>query len=361
MFIEKISLINFRNILQLNIAPSEGLNIICGKNAQGKTNFLEAIYFCATGRTHRSNKDKDLINFEYNAAIAKLDIDNYISKNNIKVEISNLKKRIYVNNFQIKRLGDLYGMLYAVVFSPEDLQLVKLGPGLRRRFIDMELCQIYPVYYQNLRLYYKTLKQKNNLLKGSSVKRADTELFDVFDQQLYEYGKSIYKYRSNYINKLNNISKKIVNDITEQKEDMQILYKPNVNIVDLLEKLKKYREKDIVRGSTSVGIHIDDMEFKINLKNAKEFASQGQQRTAALAVKLATVELIKQEKAQSPVVLLDDVFSELDYSRQEYLLKSIIDTQVFITLTGAESSLNVVKNGPDVRFYRVEGGAFFED
>ena len=358
MYIKKISLKNYRNIDFLELDLKNGVNIFYGDNAQGKTNLLESIYICATGRSHRTHIDKELIKFNENDAHIKAEIKtNTLDKIDIHLKRDS-KKGIAINNIAINKLGELFGILNIVIFSPEDLNLIKAGPMERRKFIDMELCQINKVYYYNLAQYYKILKQRNTLLKKIQKNEYLKETLFAWDSQLINFGKKIIEIREDFILKINKISKKIHFEITGEKEDLEIKYKPNVLIKEFEEKLKKNIEKDILYATTSVGPHKDDILFFINDINARDFGSQGQQRTVSLSTKLAEINLIKEEKGNLPVLLLDDVLSELDKSRQKYLISNIKDIQVIITCTGVE---DVIKNlNEKCHIFNVKNGSIFK-
>ena len=342
MYIKKISLKNYRNIDKLELCLENGVNIFYGKNAQGKTNLLESIYIGATGRSHRTNRDKELIKFDENEAHIRLLVEKENISDKIDIHLKrDVKKGIAINSIPINKLGELFGYLNVVIFSPEDLSLIKQGPQERRKFIDMELCQINNVYYYNLSQYYKVLKQRNALLKKIDKNNNLKESLFVWDSQLIDFGIKIIRQRDAFIKKINNISKKIHSDITENKEELDIKYKPSVLEEEFEEKLLKNIDKDILYKNTAYGPHKDDMLFFINGVNAREFGSQGQQRTVSLSTKLAEIRLIEEEKGILPVLLLDDVLSELDKDRQKFLIKNIKNLQVIITCTGVE---DVIKN-----------------
>ncbi len=346
MYVKKISLKNYRNIERLDLELKNGVNIFYGKNAQGKTNLLESIYIGATGRSHRTHKDKELINFNKDEAHIRLEVykQNIFDKIDIHLK-KDSKKGIAINNIPINKLGELFGYLNVVIFSPEDLSLIKQGPQERRKFLDMELCQINKIYYYNLSQYYKVLKQRNILLKKISKNQSLKDTLFVWDNQLIDFGMKIIKTRHLFINKINNISKKIHRDITNNKEDLDIKYKPSVLENEFKEKLEKNLEKDIMYTNTAYGPHKDDMLFFINGVNARDFGSQGQQRTVSLSTKLAEIMLIEEEKGSLPLLLLDDVLSELDKDRQKFLINNIKNLQVIITCTGVEDVLkNLDKN-----------------
>jgi len=321
MVIEKLEFKNLRNLEDATLILNESINILYGDNAQGKTNLLEAIYFAAIGRSHRTNNYKELIRFGESEA--------FIAASNVKIHLTKNSKEIYVDGTKIKKLGELFGNILCVVFSPEDLELLKHGPNLRRKFIDLTLCQLNKLYYYELARYYKILNQRNNLLK-----KKDTETIFIWDEQLVSHGEKIMRYREDYIREINELARKTHSEITNDKENLQIIYKPNA--INFKEKLEKNLERDILTKSTSVGIHRDDIAIYVNDLEAKTYGSQGQQRTASLALKLSSVFYIEKEKGIYPIILLDDVFSELDRNRQKYLLKSL-KGQVIITCTGTET------------------------
>jgi DNA replication and repair protein RecF len=357
MFIQRVILNNFRNISNLDIELGEGVNILFGDNGQGKTNFLESVYFCATGRSHRTNKDKDLAAFNEKSAHVKVFVQNESFVDTIAVEIDRTdNKKMWVNGLPVKKLGELFGHLFCVIFSPEDLSLVKAGPQLRRRFIDMELCQLYPAYYYNLRMYYRVMRHRNNLLRSCIDNPVLIDTLGVWDEQLVKYGIAIMNARKAFVERLSKIAALNQSEITGNRESLEIIYKNHVEANVFLEKLIKNRSFDIARKSTSVGIHKDDVEFRINSKDARDFASQGQQRTAALSVKLAQINLINEEKGQMPVLLLDDILSELDAARQSFLLKKIGGLQTIVTLTGAESGFRAYFEKCGAKVFKVKNG-----
>lgn len=350
MIIENLSLVDYRNIEKLNIDLSPNVNLFYGDNAQGKTNILESMYMCATGRSQRTNVSKELIRFGCESAHIQLRVakENYKDKINIHIKPNN-KKGIAINNIPVKNVNELFGTVNIIFFSPEDLMLIKEGPSLRRRYLDIELCQLSKIYADNLSRYYRLLKERNFALKQKS----ESITLDVYDIQLVEYGCKIIEDRINFIEELNKKACKVHSDITNDKETLYIKYMSNVSIENYENKLKGNREKDIYYGTTSVGIHKDDLIFYINDINARDFGSQGQQRTICLSLKLAEVEIIKEKTNYSPVLLLDDVLSELDRSRQLYILQSIKDVQTIITSTGIE---DIKENIGEVKFFYVKNG-----
>lgn len=362
MFVESVSVKNFRNLEEQVIALSDGINIFFGDNAQGKTNLLESLYICATGRSHRTHFDKELINFDNSEAHIKVCVRN--GKENRRLDRIDVhlkrdaKKGIAINNIPIRKIGELFGVLHIVIFAPEDLQLIKAGPSERRRFIDLEMCQLSSVYYFNLRQYYKVLKQRNNLLKNAkSVKQIDESLF-VWNSQLTEYGLKVIEQRRKFVDKISETASEIHGAITGRKEVLEIKYKPNSENDNFEKRLLKNVERDIFYGSTSCGPHKDDLIFLINGTDVRDYGSQGQQRTVSLAAKLAEIGIIREEKSTEPVLLLDDVLSELDEKRQTFLLESIKKIQTVITCTGIEDIVKKVKSHTVI--YGVNAGKISE-
>ncbi|MCL2285994.1 MAG: DNA replication/repair protein RecF [Firmicutes bacterium] len=349
MWISNISAAGFRNLNISNQQLSSGVNILHGMNAQGKTSFLEAIYFCAFGRSLRAVSDKELIQFGQTAAHVRVDInrDGYTSllDAHIEREGSKTKKGLALNHVPIKHMKDLFGRLLIVMFSPEDLRLIKAGPYERRRFMDMEICQLSPVYYSDLKEYYRALKQRNALLKILQKDKSQQDSLSIWDEQLANYGQRIMKLRSSFVKKINRIAKEVHSNITQGTENLTLAYEPSiVNIETYLTGLSKSHVRDIAQGTTTLGIHKDDVNFTINNISARFFGSQGQQRTAALSAKLAEIEIIKQSTNQTPILLLDDVLSELDGNRQQFLLEQIKNLQTLVTCTGLEDILLTMKD-----------------
>lgn len=340
MRITEVSLQGFRNLEKLHILPTEGMNVFYGENAQGKTNFLESLYFCAMGRSMRTKNDWQLICFQEEESHIRLFVSRKNRNERIDVHLKRSEKKgIAVNGLPVRRLGDLFGTLYTVIFSPEDLSLVKEGPGERRRFMDMELCQLSRVYYYDLQQYYRILKQRNNLLKEIQKKPNLKDTLFAWDGQLIEYGERIMAARSDFITRLSKIACRKLEALTGGAERLEILYKPNCEMGGLAVKTENGLQRDLYLGSTSHGPHKDDMVFIVNGRDAKNFGSQGQQRSIALATKLAEVDLIREETDELPVLLLDDVLSELDEHRQRFLLESVGGLQAFLTCTGIEDAV----------------------
>ena len=357
MNIKEISLLNFRNYKTLDIELSSGINVLWGHNAQGKTNVLEAVYMCGIGRSHRTHNVKELINIGSEAARVKVNYENAAANND---EINVLlqkdgKKSIHINGVMIKKIGELFGSLMTVMFSPEDLWLVKSGPQSRRKFMDMELCQLSPVYYYDLKQYYKALNQRNNLLKTIKSNKGNREMLFMWDEQLLSHGLKIMKKRDEFIQKIDILSEEVYGKITGIKgtaEKLSIKYKSNVTEENFAKKLESSIERDIILGSSAVGIHKDDIGLYVNGNDLKVYGSQGQQRTAAVALKLSEVEIIKEIKNTAPVFLLDDVLSELDENRQKWLFTCVKDLQAVITCAERHKVISKVAD----RVFRVSDG-----
>ena len=345
MWVDNISATNFRNLQVQNQVLSPGVNILHGMNAQGKTSFLESIYFCAFGRTMRlGSTDKDLICFGEQAAHVKIDIHRGNLPTTLDAHMERVgnktKKGIFANNLPIKHMKDLFGRLLVVMFSPEDLRLIKAGPYERRRFMDMEICQLSPVYYSDLKEYHKVLKQRNTLLKTLYKDKSLQDSLSIWDEQLANYGRRIIRARKTFVKKICELAKEIHYNITQGTENLQLTYEPSItNEENYLEIITKANNRDITQGTTTLGIHKDDINFTINNISARYFGSQGQQRTAALSAKLAEIEIIKLSTAETPILLLDDVLSELDGKRQQFLLAQINEMQTIVTCTGLEDVL----------------------
>jgi len=359
MYIKDLSLLNFRNIGEASVSFGKKINILYGNNAQGKTNLMEAIYICSTGRSQKTHVDGQIVRFGYEEAHVRTFVCSELSTDRIDVHIKkDNRKGLAVNGLAVRKMSEFFGNLYAVMFSPEDLRLVKGSPSERRKFIDMELCQLSKVYCHSLQNYYKVLKQRNNLLKDIRKNRNLAETISVWDEQLVLYGEKLIDKRKEFIENLNNISANIHSEITGKKELLTIDYRPYVDKKYFGDKLVNSREKDIILGVTSCGPHKDDMLFNIDGNDIKLYGSQGQQRTASLSAKLAEISLIESETGTSPILLLDDVLSELDESRQIYLLENIGNLQTFITCTGIEDSIG--KYIKESTMFNVKNGEFIK-
>lgn len=363
MIIESIELKNFRNYEKLQMEFDSETNILYGDNAQGKTNILEAVYLSGTTKSHKGSKDRDVINFKHEES----HIRTMVRKNGISYRIDmhlkkNKTKGIAVNGIPIKKAGDLFGIVNIVFFSPEDLNIIKNGPSERRRFIDMELCQLDKVYMHDLTNYNKIIGQRNKLLKDIGYGSGDRALLDtlsMWDMQLCSYGSKIIQRRKVFIRQLNEIIHDIHRKLTGEKEEIELIYEPDSDENMLHEKLEKNRDRDIKMKMTSAGPHRDDLCFKVNGVDIRRFGSQGQQRTSALSLKLSEIELVKKTIHDTPVLLLDDVLSELDSHRQNYLLNSIQNIQTLITCTGLDEFIN---NRFHInKIYKVVEGSVFSE
>lgn len=343
MKIKSLKIKNFRNYDLLNLDFDGSANIFYGDNAQGKTNILEALYITGTTKSHRGAKDRDLIQFEKDEA----HIETVIEKRKICYQIDlhlkkNSPKGIAINKIPIRKAGELFGIVNFVFFSPEDLNIIKNGPAERRRFIDLELSQLDKIYFNNLSNYNRIVNQRNHLLKeiGIENKKNLMETLEIWDLQLIEYGNRLIERRKQFIQDMNEIVSSVHRKLTGNKENIKIIYEPCNGNIPLEQTIKKNRERDLRMKSTSSGPHRDDICIMYDRMDIRKFGSQGQQRTAALSLKLAEIELVKNTIGDTPVLLLDDVLSELDKHRQNYLLDSISDIQTLITCTGVEDFVN---------------------
>lgn len=360
MFIDKLALNNFRNYDEEEISFSEGINILYGDNAQGKTNVLEAIYMTATTKSHRGNRDKEIIQFGFDEAHIRADI----KKNDISHRIDmhlrkNKSKGVAIDMVSIKKSIQLFGLVNIILFSPEDLSIIKESPAERRRFMDMELCQLNKLYYSDLSSYNKVLNQRNNLLKQIAFNEKSRDMLDVWDEQLVRYGIKIISLRDNFINMMNEIMCEIHKSLTSGKEKIKAIYEKNTEEENFLEELQNKRQVDLKYQSTSVGPHRDDIMFLVNDIDVKKYGSQGQQRTAALSLKLAEIELVKKIINDNPILLLDDVMSELDSTRRDALLSYISNIQTIITCTGYD---DFIKERINIdKIYKVSQGKIREE
>ncbi len=341
MIIKSLELADFRNYETINISFDKGTNILYGDNAQGKTNILEAIYVSATTKSHKGSKDKEIVNFNKEEA----HIRTYLEKEDVEYRVDmhlrkNKSKGIAIDGQKIKKAADLLGLLNVVFFSPEDLAIIKNGPSERRRFADMELCQLDNFYLYNLNHYNKIINQRNKLLKDISFNPGLKETLNIWDSQLVSFGSKIIERRNLFTEQLCEIIGNIHNKLSGGKEELIVKYEPDVSIEEFENKMRENQEKDIRCKMTQSGPHRDDFSFIVNGIDIRKFGSQGQQRTAALSLKLSEIELVKKMTKDTPVLLLDDVLSELDSSRQNYLLNSIGEIQTIITCTGLDEFVN---------------------
>ena len=355
MYVETLALRNFRNYEALDIIFSDKINILYGDNAQGKTNILESIYLSATTRSHKRAKEKDIIRFGEEESHIRLNIKKRDVGHRIDVHLKKIgNKGIAIDGIPIKKSTELFGLINIIIFSPEDLSVVKSSPGERRRFMDMEICQLSRIYYSNLSKYNKILDQRNNTLKQIAYRNGVEDVLDVWDDQLVDVGSSIIKERQNFINMLNDVIKEIHKNLTSEGEEIELKYEPNVESENFGEVLKEKRKKKKKNTTTMSGPHRDDFGIFINNVDVRKYGSQGQQRTAALSLKLAEIELVKKIINDNPILLLDDVMSELDSKRREALLNSIKDIQTIITCTGYD---DFIKQRINVdKIYKISNG-----
>ncbi len=355
MYIDTIYLTNFRNYEQLEFKPSKGLNILVGSNAQGKSAILEALYLLVTSKSHRTSRDVDMIRIGDINARACVEITRSERTDAVlEIILSRQEKKIVkINKVKPPKIGDIIGQLNAVIFSNSDIDMVRGEPSLRRRFLNLEIAQIHPQYIYALGRYKRVLDQRNNLLKEIKQGMAKSSDLEMWDSQLCQYGSSVILRRAKFIDFLAAAAARIYASLTDKSEDFKITYKPNIDcsVSDTeneiesayARKLASRRESDIFRGTTSSGPHRDDILLSIDNLPAKEFASQGQQRSAAIAMKLAEIELIEESAQESPVVLLDDVMAELDETRRACILEIMLGKcQTFITTTSLDDIRGVV-------------------
>lgn len=340
MTVNSVKIKNFRNISDLSFTADNGVNVIYGENAQGKTNILESIWLFTGCKSFRGAKDAELIKFNENFAKINLEFSDNVREKNSEIIIADKKKTASLNGVSLRSTAELIGSFYAVIFSPVHLSLIKDGPAARRKFLDTALCQLKPAYAEHLAGFKRALIQRNALLKDLHLNSELYDMLDTWDDQLARYSACVIKERLQYIDLLSDYSKSIYSGISENKENFSVSYSRNelnkdTSVKDIylseIENLKNSRKEDIISKTTTVGPHRDDLEILINDVSARSFGSQGQQRSCALALKLGESEIIKKVTGETPVALLDDVMSELDEKRQDYVLNHINDRQVFLT------------------------------
>ena len=355
MWIKKIKINNFRNYNFQEINLNKNINIFYGENAQGKTNIIEAIFLCSMGKSFRAKKDTEMINLNSQNSTIEIEYEKIDRDGKIKIELGN-KKNIYLNGIKLKKLSELLGNINTVIFTPDDINILKGGPQNRRRFLDIMISQLKPNYMYNLNLYLKTIEQRNNYLRQIREEGKDENLLEIWDEKLAEYASIIYYYRKEFIEKIKNKIEKIHEEITEKKEKIEIEYITHCQTKEeYLNLLKQRRKLDIIKGYTTKGIHRDDFIIYINGKELDIYGSPGQHRTAILSLKLSEVDIIKEEIGEEPILLLDDFMSELDEKRRTHLLEKINDTQVIITCTDKINLAN--KN---ILIYNVKNGEILE-
>lgn len=355
MKVTNLSLFNFRNWLDSKIEFGENINILVGDNAQGKTNVLEAIYFCCIGKSLRA-KDKELVNFDKENAKITLNLQKKFSKTKIEVYLfKRQKKTIKINSIPINRIGQLMGEINTVYFSPDELKLIKETPEDRRRFLDIHLSQIDKNYFYLLGVYNKVLNNRNKLIKTCANKNELIQTIPIWNEKLSDTATKIIQKRLEFIKKLTPFAKKVHSFLSNDSEQLELAYSTNISTdkdikAEILTKLENDLEKELILGYTTCGPHRDDIKISLNGKDVKNYASQGQQRSCALSIKLAELELIKQETGENPILLLDDVFSELDAKRRAKLLTFTQSYQTIITCTDLENldaryNIIKIKNG----------------
>ncbi len=348
-----ISCKNFRNIENETLVPCEAMNIICGENAQGKTNFLEAIWLFTGAKSFRGAKDNELISFEKEKSVIELKFLSEEIEKEASIEIKE-KRSAFLNQNKLKTASLLAGNFNAIIFSPVDLRIVTDGPALRRKFLDTAIGQLYPSYIEVLRNYLRAVTQRNKIIKDYKYDSSLCVMLDVFEQEIASNGKKIILYRKKYIDKINENLKSIYFGISSGKETLDSYYACSCE-ENIKEELEKRRKEDMFSGITSIGPHRDDIEFNINGIKARNFASQGQKRSVALSLKLAEAEVLKEKVGESPVFLLDDVMSELDPERQNFVLNHIEGMQAFITCCDPSN----IKNLKAGKVFNIKKGKIF--
>lgn len=333
MFIKKVTLENFRNYIEQEIKLEDGINIIYGNNAQGKTNIIESIFLCSLGKSFRTNKDKELINFEAEEGKVSVEYQRSDREGTIKAVISD-KKNFFINGIKQNKVSDIIGKINVIIFTPDNIEIVKDGPQKRRKFLDMMISSLKPNYLHLLNTYNQALEQRNNYLKQIKENNKCEELLDIWDEKLAEYGEKIYIYRNEFIEKIKDKINKIHKNITNEKEEIKVEYISNcAKKEEYIELLKSRRKLDIIKGFTTKGIHRDDFFVYINNQLVNVYGSQGQNRTVVLSLKISELQVIYDEIGEYPILLLDDFMSELDEKRRKNFLENIENTQVIITCT----------------------------
>jgi len=340
MKVNKLTLKNYRNISELTILPCDGMNVICGENAQGKTNLIEAIWLFTGAKSFRSSKDSLFIKNGEEKAVCSLEFLSEGIEKEAEIVIKE-KRNAVLNGNNLKSASLLAGSFNAIVFSPNDLRIVTDGPSIRRKFLDLALGQLYPNYIEVLRKYTRAVTQRNQLIKEYRYDSTIGIMLDVFESEIAENGKKIILYRKKYIDKLNEFLPNVYSGISCGKEELETSYICSTSEENLTDALFDSRKDDMFSGVTSVGPHRDDIEFKINGFNARNYGSQGQKRSVALSLKLAEAEVIKENVGECPVFLLDDIMSELDPNRQNFILNHIEGMQTFLTCCDPDNVKNL--------------------
>lgn len=342
MKITRVTLNNFRSYPVAEVELGGGVNVFTGSNAQGKTNLLEAVYLTAVGRSMRTPRDRELIRWGDTRARVKVEAEGVTGKRKVEIVLSDKEnKRVAVGGAQVTKLGELMGVITVVLFSPDETAVIKDGPAERRRFADIAICQISRAYFYLLSRYNKTLAQRNKLIKS----RADGDTLDIWDEQLARAGAKLIRTRKGFFRRISPLAAAAHEFLTDGKEALTIAYESIDGETDdelyknLLERLRRDRDRDLMQGFTHSGPQTDDFAAVIGGADVRKFGSQGQQRTAALALKLAQLDLMEEETGESPVLLLDDVFSELDPARQKKLIERLSRCQTIITATHIDPTI----------------------
>lgn len=354
MYIKRITLKNFRNYSQQEVELGDKINVFYGDNAQGKTNLLEAVFLCAMGKSFRAKKEFELI--QKQKEVAKIELEYQKKDREGKIELTiTQKKEVLINGVKIKKLSELLGNIHVILFSPEDIEIVKDGPQRRRRFLNMMISQLRPNYLYQLNKYQKTIEQRNNLLREIKSGKSQESFLEIWDEKLVEHGIIIARYRKEFLEKLQEKILPIHTEITKGEEKIKLIYETDsLQEENFLEKLKKNRKLDILRGYTTKGIHRDEIKILLNGEEISIFGSQGQQRTAVLSLKIAELEVVKEEIEEEPILLLDDFMSELDEKRRKRFLSNITETQVLITGTHQITLENLEYNVYNVKSGKIE-------
>lgn len=366
MYIQELCLRNFRNYVTLKLLVNPYLNIFVGDNAQGKTNIMEAVYYTATGRSHRTNRENELLRWQ--ESFFQIDLKAEREHRKINIEITTMAdghKKIKVNGVPKKRFSEIVGEINVVLFSPEDLLLIKGGPAVRRKYLDLEISQVNPTYYHNLLNYNKVLNQRNNFLRSIRENRADPQMIEIWNSQLAEFGRRIIIKRIEVLKKITPLARLLHRKITAGQEELEIRYFSSVDLKEdytvdnikeqFLQMLSQRKTEEINRGITLVGPHRDDLGIFIHGKDMRLYGSQGQQRTCALSLKMAELEFIRGETGEYPVLLLDDVMSELDDNRRKFLLEVVYkNIQTFVTATTVDYFKEI--GNKEFSLFKVEKG-----
>lgn len=340
MIVLNLNCKNFRNLEEINISPCEEMNVICGENAQGKTNILESIWLFTGAKSFRTSKDNNFIKFGTEKAVCKLDFKSEGIEKNAEITIKE-KREVILNDKKLSSASLLAGNFNAIIFSPNDLSLVSEGPSVRRKFLDTAIGQIYPNYINILKNYIRAVTQRNKIIKDYKYDSSLSVMLDVYENEIAQNGEKIINFRKRYIEIINEFLPSVYDGISCGREKIEIDYILSCK-ENLLENLKISRKEDMFSGVTSIGPHRDDLQFKINEIDARNFASQGQKRSVALALKLAEAEVIKKNTGEFPVILLDDVMSELDPMRQDFILNHIKGMQSFLTCCDESNIKNLI-------------------